>query len=77
MCVNVLPCRSIFALLILGLAGTYVAAKDLDMLLFGSLDAGRATFSTSGAKIGLDSVEREGVLGLLTVGEGVRRERQH
>jgi len=44
-------------------------------VLFGSLDAGAATFLTTGAKVGLDRVDREGVAGLASLGAGVRFER--
>lgn len=48
---------------------------ELDMLLFGSLDAAAATFVTAGAKIGLPSLEREGPVALASLGGGRQNER--
>ncbi|MDP4004423.1 cellulose biosynthesis protein BcsS [Methylobacterium sp. NEAU K] len=50
-------------------------AGELDALLFGSLDAGAATFMTVGAKLGLDSLDHEGFVMLASLGGGRRQER--
>lgn len=44
-------------------------------ILFGSMDAGPSTFVTTGAKIALDDVNREGFAALVSVGTGARLER--
>ncbi|WP_378975026.1 cellulose biosynthesis protein BcsS [Methylobacterium komagatae] len=51
------------------------AAADLDILLFGSLDGGAASFATFGAKAGASSLEKSGFVTLWSVGGGIRRER--
>lgn len=45
-------------------------ARELDTLLFGSLDAAAATFVTAGAKIGLPSLDRDGAVALASIGGG-------
>ena len=70
------PRLPLTAVALLVLTAVRVQAGDLDVLLFESLDAGPATFAASGAKIGFDSLAREGGLGLLTIGESVRVERR-
>lgn len=70
-----LPKALAIGLALLVLAEQRAGAGDLDILLFESLDAGAATFSTGGAKIGLDSLDKAGPLGLASIGEGVRTER--
>ncbi|GJE28255.1 hypothetical protein LKMONMHP_3122 [Methylobacterium organophilum] len=44
-------------------------------ILFGSLDAGRSSFTSAGAKVGLAGHDREGIAVLVSLGGGVRRER--
>lgn len=44
-------------------------------ILFGSMDAGPSAFMTTGAKIALDDVNREGFAMLVSVGTGARLER--
>jgi hypothetical protein len=48
---------------------------EIDALLFGSLDAGAATFLTVGAKLGLSPLDRDGVVVLASAGSGRQRER--
>lgn len=62
-------------LALLVLSERRAGAGDLDVLVFQSLDAGAATFSTGGAKIGPGSLDKAGPLGLASIGEGVRTER--
>lgn len=76
MCVSLLHRRWVSGLALLGLAESRVEASDLDVLLFASLDAGRSTFSASGAKIGLGTLDRNGPLALVAIGDGVRIERK-
>jgi hypothetical protein len=52
-----------------------VGAGEVDVLLFGSLDAGAAQFVTVGAKLGLESLERDGFVALASLGGGRRAER--
>lgn len=51
------------------------ADLTLDTLLFGSLDAGAATFVTAGAKVALDRLDRTGFVALASVGGGRRTEK--
>lgn len=44
------------------------------LLLFGSLEASPSVFVTSGAKLALDRIDREGVVALASVGSGWRTE---
>ncbi len=46
----------------------------LRTVLFGSLEAGAATFSASGAKLAFDRFDRDGPVALVTAGGGVRPE---
>ncbi|MCJ2057665.1 cellulose biosynthesis protein BcsS [Methylobacterium sp. J-048] len=48
---------------------------EIDALLFGSLDAGAATFLTVGAKLGLGPLDHDGFVALTSVGSGRQRER--
>lgn len=48
---------------------------EIDALLFGSLDAGAATFLTVGAKLGLGPLDQDGFVILASVGSGRQRER--
>lgn len=48
---------------------------EIDALLFGSLDAGAATFLTIGAKLGLGPLDQDGFVILASVGSGLQRER--
>ena len=50
-------------------------AGEVDTLLFGSLDAAAATFVTTGAKIGLPSLDRDGAVALASLGGGREIER--
>jgi hypothetical protein len=50
-------------------------ASEIDTLLFGSLDAGAATFATAGAKIGLPSLKGDGAVALMSLGCGRQGER--
>ena len=50
-------------------------AGEIDTLLFGSLDAAAATFVTTGVKIGLPDLDRDGAVVLASLGGGVRDER--
>lgn len=50
-------------------------ATEINTLLFGSLDAGAATFMTLGAKFGLASLDRDGFVALASLGGGHRDER--
>lgn len=50
-------------------------AGEIDALLFGSLDAGAATFVTVGAKLTLGPLDRDGFAMLASVGGGRRDER--
>ncbi|MCJ2137031.1 cellulose biosynthesis protein BcsS [Methylobacterium sp. J-026] len=50
-------------------------AGEIDTLLFGSLDAAAATFVTTGVKIGLPALDRDGAVVLASVGGGGRDER--
>ena len=43
-------------------------------LLFGTLEASPSTFLTGGAKLALDRIDRQGFVGLATLGAGTRRE---
>lgn len=60
-----------------GCAGLCNAASagEIDTLLFGSLDAGAATFVTSGVKIGLPTLTQDGAVALASFGGGHQRER--
>lgn len=49
-------------------------ASEIDMLLFGSLDAGGDTFLTFGTKVGLTSLAQDGFTALASVGGGRRSE---
>lgn len=59
-----------------GAAGspTAVCAGEIDTLLFGSLDAGAASFLSVGAKIAFDKLDRPGFVVLASVGGGRRSE---
>lgn len=46
----------------------------LRTVLFGSLEAGASTFSSSGAKLAFDRFDRDGPVALVTLGSGVRLE---
>ncbi|MCJ2124425.1 cellulose biosynthesis protein BcsS [Methylobacterium sp. J-077] len=48
---------------------------EIDALLFGSLDAGAATFLTVGAKLGFGPLDQDGFVILTSVGSGRQRER--
>ncbi len=50
-------------------------AGEIDTLVFGSLDAGAATFMTAGAKVGLPSLDRDGAVVLASLGGGQQGER--
>ncbi|MCJ2066907.1 cellulose biosynthesis protein BcsS [Methylobacterium sp. J-088] len=50
-------------------------AGEIDTLVFGSLDAGAATFMTAGAKVGLPSLDRDGAVVLASLGGGRQGER--
>ncbi|MGH1571741.1 cellulose biosynthesis protein BcsS [Methylobacterium sp. P31] len=50
-------------------------ATEIDTLLFGSLDAGAATFLTLGAKFGFASLDSDGFVALASLGGGHREER--
>lgn len=50
-------------------------AGDLDVVVFGSLDAGAAQYLTTGAKLGLDALARDGFVALVSLGGGRRNER--
>ena len=50
-------------------------ASEIDMLVFGSLDAGAATFMTAGAKVGLPSLDGDGAVVLASLGGGRQGER--
>ena len=65
------------ATLLLSSAASGARAGDasLDTLVFGSLDAGAATFLSAGAKIALESLDRPGFAALVSVGAGRRTER--
>ena len=64
------------ALVLAAVAPTLTAARagDIDTLLFGSLDAGAATFLSVGAKVALDRLDRPGFAVLASVGGGRRGE---
>lgn len=74
--VGLLHRQWIAGLAFLALGEGAAAASDLDVLLFESLDAGAAAFSTTGAKIAIGSLDREAMLGLVSLGDGVRVERR-
>ena len=61
----------------LGCAGGVRADErdEVRTVLFGSLDAGRSTFVSAGAKYAPDGVDRDGVVALATLGYGTRTER--
>lgn len=44
-------------------------------MLFGSLDAGRSTFVSAGAKVAPGGIGRDGFVTLATLGYGLRPER--
>jgi hypothetical protein len=48
---------------------------DIRTVLFGSLDAGRSTFVSAGAKVAPGGIARDGVVTLATLGYGLRPER--
>lgn len=48
---------------------------ELDTLLFGSLDAGAASFATAGVKLGLPTLARDGAVALVSLGGGRQGER--
>ncbi|WP_083468203.1 cellulose biosynthesis protein BcsS [Methylobacterium tarhaniae] len=62
-----------------GLAGPDGACADereeVRTVLFGSLDAGRSTFVSAGAKFAPEGIARDGVAALATLGYGLRAER--
>lgn len=68
--------RLLTGLAFLALADGRAKAGDLDVVLFQSLDAGRSTFSTAGAKIGFDALDRDGMLAMVSIGDGLRVERR-
>ncbi|MFH6782363.1 MULTISPECIES: cellulose biosynthesis protein BcsS [Methylobacterium] len=49
--------------------------EEVRTVLFGSLDAGRSTFLSAGAKVAPDGVARDGLAALATLGYGLRTER--
>ncbi len=49
--------------------------NEVRTVLFGSLDAGRSTFVSAGAKVAPDGMDRDGFVALATVGYGMRTER--
>ena len=51
-----------------------VCAGEIDTLLFGSLDAGAASFLTVGAKIAFEKLDRPGFAVLASAGGGRRSE---
>lgn len=56
--------------------GQYAAdAGEIDALVFGSVDAGAATFVTAGTKLGLGPLDHQGFAMLASVGGGLRSER--
>ncbi|WP_336486301.1 cellulose biosynthesis protein BcsS [Methylobacterium nigriterrae] len=63
------------ALITLAAAGARAAENEAGLLLFGSLDAGAASFATAGAKLALDRLDRPGFVALASVGLGRRFER--
>lgn len=73
--VRAVSIRSAALLVLSGLGGTGAEAGEIDALLFGSLDAGAATFVTAGAKLGLGPLDRDGFAMLASVGGGRRGER--
>ena len=58
-------------------AGGAARAEDdaVRTILFGSLDAGRSTFVTAGAKLAVDRADRDGIVALASLGGGYRFER--
>lgn len=52
-----------------------VGASEIDALVFGSFDAGAATFVSAGVKLGLGPLDHEGFAMLASVGGGRRDER--
>lgn len=56
-------------------AATASAEEAWDLVLFGSLDAGAATFLTTGAKLGLGQAGQDGFVALASLGAGQRTER--
>ncbi|MCJ2015707.1 cellulose biosynthesis protein BcsS [Methylobacterium sp. J-076] len=63
------------ATIALCLGGGDAFAADLDVLVFGSLDAAASTFASAGAKVAPGSLARAGPAAILTVGEGTTVER--
>ncbi|WP_246775810.1 cellulose biosynthesis protein BcsS [Methylobacterium aquaticum] len=49
--------------------------EEVRTVLFGSLDAGRSTFVSAGAKVAPGGIDRDGVVTLATLGYGLRPER--
>ncbi|MFD0936241.1 cellulose biosynthesis protein BcsS [Methylobacterium trifolii] len=49
-------------------------ASEIDLLLFGSLDAGAASFLTTGAKVAFEGLDRPGFVVLASAGGGRRSE---
>lgn len=54
---------------------TVARSGEIDMLLFGSLDGGGATFVTAGTKIGLPTLNSDGPVALASLGGGRQGER--
>ena len=63
------------AWLSLAALGHAARAGDIDALVFGSFDAGAATFATAGAKLGPAPLDHDGFALLASVGGGRRNER--
>ncbi len=49
--------------------------NSIDVVMFGSLDAGPSVFLTTGAKIALEGANRDGFVALVSTGGGARLER--
>lgn len=62
-------------LLALASSPTLAGAGDLDLLLFGSLDAASSAFVNFGGKLGFGALDRDGFLMLASGGAGRRAER--
>ncbi|MET7243815.1 cellulose biosynthesis protein BcsS [Methylobacterium sp. EM32] len=77
--VPLFPARSVLLYAATSLACPDVASADerddVRTVLFGSLDAGRSTFVSAGAKVAPGGIARDGVVTLATLGYGVRPER--
>jgi hypothetical protein len=64
--------RLVIVLVLWASAPRAARCAEVDTLLFGSLDAGRPTFVTAGAKIGLPALDTEGFVALASLGAGRR-----